>query len=410
MARIRTIKPEFWASEQIMDCSPNARLLFIGMWNFCDDAGIHPASPKTLKAEIFPSDDISASKVEDLVGELIAQGLLERYEVAERPYWVVTGWHHQRIDQPTYKHPQPDGTVPAGAARRRAERQQVASTENVRNLFGEHHANGRRPVDECSPPEGNGRERSGHGSGDGYETHVAQSALPPAPLAASEISRIDSAGDSDSSLVPIQDYSRPDCNAQVSPQRAKPAKRGNPGAAKFKARFEEFWDTFAYKHGKTRAMKAWMAVCGAEKADADLAALADDILRAAEIEALRRPTLVATGRTPIYPEGWLSQRRWEDEGLLSWGQWSPEEQAFVDVFNANIGDACPHVTEWTEKRSELTKVAVAGKMNLDRWGDFWRFVRDGCEFRFPVSYEWFLRRENFAAVADGQYNKETAAA
>ena len=190
----------------------------------------------------------------------------------------------------------------------------------------------------------------------------------------------------------------------------KPVKRGNPGAAKFKARFDEFWDTFAYKHGKTRAMKAWMAVCGAAKADADLAALADEILRAADIEARRRPTLVATGRTPIYPEGWLSQRRWEDEGLLSWGQWSPEEQAFVDVFNANIGDLCPQVADWTEKRSELTKVAVAGKMNLDQWGEFWRFVRDGCEFRFPVSYEWLLVRENFKSVANGQYSKRSEAA
>lgn len=105
MARIRTVKPEFWTSEQIMDCSLNARLLFIGLWNFCDDSGIHPASPRTLKAEIFPSDDISASDVERLVDELIAQGLLEKYEVAGDFYWIVTGWHHQRIDQPTHKHP-----------------------------------------------------------------------------------------------------------------------------------------------------------------------------------------------------------------------------------------------------------------------------------------------------------------
>ena len=42
MARIRTIKPEFWTSEQVVDCSPTARLLFIGLWNFCDDGGVHP--------------------------------------------------------------------------------------------------------------------------------------------------------------------------------------------------------------------------------------------------------------------------------------------------------------------------------------------------------------------------------
>ena len=204
----------------------------------------------------------------------------------------------------------------------------------------------------------------------------------------------------------------PEAVPEVAPaqvEAAKPAERGNPGAAGFKARFDEFWDVFAHKHGKTRAMKAWMAVGGAAGRDADLDALAGEILRAAEIEAGRRSVLVAMGRTPIYPEGWLSQRRWEDEGLLSWGKWSPAEQAFVDVFNAHIGDVCPKVEDWTERRSELTKVAAAGRLTLEQWGRFWQYVRDQCEFSFPISYEWFLRRENFAAVADGQYNKDRRA-
>ncbi len=76
MARIRTIKPEFWTSEQIMECSPMARLLFIGLWNFCDDRGVHPVAYKTLKAEVFPADDILASDVERLVTELVSNELL----------------------------------------------------------------------------------------------------------------------------------------------------------------------------------------------------------------------------------------------------------------------------------------------------------------------------------------------
>ena len=56
MSRIRTVKPEFWTSEQIIACSPIARLLFIGLWNFCDDNGVHPASYIRLKAEVFPPD------------------------------------------------------------------------------------------------------------------------------------------------------------------------------------------------------------------------------------------------------------------------------------------------------------------------------------------------------------------
>lgn len=113
MARIRSIKPEFWTSEQIMECSPNARLLFVGIWTFSDDAGIHPASAKTLKAEVFPSDDITADTVGKLIHELVTQGLLVEFEASGKRYWHVTGWNkHQRIDKPTYRYPRPDKSPP----------------------------------------------------------------------------------------------------------------------------------------------------------------------------------------------------------------------------------------------------------------------------------------------------------
>lgn len=57
MARIRTVKPEFWVSEQVTSCSRGARLLFIGLWNFCDDGGVHAAEHKRLKSEVFPSEN-----------------------------------------------------------------------------------------------------------------------------------------------------------------------------------------------------------------------------------------------------------------------------------------------------------------------------------------------------------------
>lgn len=109
MARIRTIKPEFWTSEQVADCSPNTRLLFIGMWSFCDDNGIHPASLKRIKMEVFPSDSISESELQTAIQELITSRLLSEYDVAGKRYWQVTGWHnHQRIDRPTFKFPLPN--------------------------------------------------------------------------------------------------------------------------------------------------------------------------------------------------------------------------------------------------------------------------------------------------------------
>ena len=108
MARIRSIKPEFWVSEQIAECSPNARLTFIGLWNFSDDNGVHPAKPKTLKAELYPMDDFSAADIAEWVAELVRVGLLVEFESEGLAYWHITGWtKHQKIDRPSCKYPVP---------------------------------------------------------------------------------------------------------------------------------------------------------------------------------------------------------------------------------------------------------------------------------------------------------------
>jgi hypothetical protein len=112
MARIRSIKPEFFVSEQVAELSPTCRLLFVGMWLFCDDAGIHPASSRQLKMEVFPGDNIAIEEIACMVSDMLRVGLLIEYEVPlgseVKKYWQVTGWHHQKIDRPRFIHPQPD--------------------------------------------------------------------------------------------------------------------------------------------------------------------------------------------------------------------------------------------------------------------------------------------------------------
>lgn len=109
MSRIRSIKPEFWVSEQVAECSTNARLTFIGLWNFCDDNGVHPAKPKTLKAELYPMDDFAAAQVEGWMHELMQAGLVVEFTGSDgERYWHVTGWaRHQKIDRPSVKYPSP---------------------------------------------------------------------------------------------------------------------------------------------------------------------------------------------------------------------------------------------------------------------------------------------------------------
>ena len=101
MARIRSIKPDFWASEQILDLSIPARLAFIGLWNFSDDDGLHKASVRSFKAQVFPAGDVSERKMANIVSELMAFGLLrERTDENGTTVWQITGWHHQKIDRP----------------------------------------------------------------------------------------------------------------------------------------------------------------------------------------------------------------------------------------------------------------------------------------------------------------------
>ena len=105
MARIRTVKPEFWSSEQVMSCSPLARLLFIGVWNFCDDGGNHPMSPRTITALVLPGADITTESVDRLLSELVSANLIVIYHTEGKTYLHVQGWKHQKIDKRTFKYP-----------------------------------------------------------------------------------------------------------------------------------------------------------------------------------------------------------------------------------------------------------------------------------------------------------------
>lgn len=192
MARIRSIKPEFWSSEQVMECSPTARLLFIGLWNFCDDAGNHSASLKTIKAEVFPGDDIESSTIRGMLDELSSNGLLVFYSSENKDFLHVTGWHHQRIDKPSFKHPP---------------------------YIPEKSSTTRRTVVDHSPPERSGEERSGE-EGKGGESEGDRS---PTDLLGDDAS----AGSDKPSEVAIvvATYNRllPDCQSVevVNPKRQK---------------------------------------------------------------------------------------------------------------------------------------------------------------------------------------------
>ena len=76
MARIRTIKPEFFTSEDIVSLSPLARLLYIGLWCEADKEGRLVWKPKTFKMRYLPGDNCNIDKICD---ELVKVGVVVLY-------------------------------------------------------------------------------------------------------------------------------------------------------------------------------------------------------------------------------------------------------------------------------------------------------------------------------------------
>jgi hypothetical protein len=76
VARIRTIKPEFFTSEDIVGLSPLARLLYIALWCEADKRGRLAWKPLTFKLRYFPADDCA---INALCEELIHQRVVVLY-------------------------------------------------------------------------------------------------------------------------------------------------------------------------------------------------------------------------------------------------------------------------------------------------------------------------------------------
>lgn len=98
MARIRTIKPDFWTDGNMVKLSPFARLLYIGMWNFtlCDHGHVADDAMK-LKLQILPVDNVD---IDELLAEIMSQGRVVRVADQDgRTYLLVKRFEdHQKID------------------------------------------------------------------------------------------------------------------------------------------------------------------------------------------------------------------------------------------------------------------------------------------------------------------------
>jgi len=116
--RIRTIKPEFWRSDDIAVLPRELRLLFIGLWSYVDDNGVGLDDYRQIAADLFALEE-DPKEARDWVREGLATLsralLVARYEVGGRSLLFIPTWdRHQKIDRPSkerYPRP-PDDWIP----------------------------------------------------------------------------------------------------------------------------------------------------------------------------------------------------------------------------------------------------------------------------------------------------------
>lgn len=263
--RIRSIKPEFWRSEDISCLSIEDRLLFIGLWSYVDDNGVGQDRESLVAADLF-ADDLSRDPRETLarvsggLERLSEAGRIVRYTVDDRAYLAVTNWErHQRIDKPNKpRYPLPtseNATVRDTLATPSRDTRDTLATPS--RLEQGNRGTGEQGSNTLGHPAGD-RERTG--TGDAQSVH------------------------DDECKTPTEDA---------------------PTAPAYPPEFERWWGEYPKKVGKRRALKDWKQAVKRERAGEIIAATR----RFAEYHA-------ACGTEKRFipnPSTWLNRDGWGDE-------------------------------------------------------------------------------------------------
>lgn len=155
MARIRTVKPEFFRHEGLQDLEiahpgQYPMMVFEGLWGHCDKAGRFEWKPRTLKLDILPFLPFDMA---DTLEILAAAGFVRRYTVGGKEYGQIdTFTEHQRLGgkeaQEPSRFPAPDSSTDQSLTEQMATGKQRGS-------------NGEATGKQLGLQEGKGRERKG---------------------------------------------------------------------------------------------------------------------------------------------------------------------------------------------------------------------------------------------------------
>ena len=138
MARIRTIKPEFWSHEDLSALPEATHLLAAALLNYADDEGYFNANTALIKASCSPLREPSVS-IHESLKHLSNIGYLQfgSADNGKRYGRIVKFGDHQRVNRPT-----------------------ESKIKELRIVY-ESSLSAHAHLTEPSPPEGKGREGKG---------------------------------------------------------------------------------------------------------------------------------------------------------------------------------------------------------------------------------------------------------
>ncbi|MER7953887.1 hypothetical protein [Streptomyces sp. NPDC096030] len=250
MARIRSIKPEFFTSLTIADLRLSARLQFIGLWTYVDDNGVGLADPRLIRAAIWPleEDPEVLQRTREDLQSLHAARLVTLYEASGKALLTVNNWsEHQKVSHPRKpRYPRPEDV----------RQRQEPPTD----------------LDSCEPPEDSGE-------------------------APEDFQR------TPESLRPEQGAGS---REQGAGKKTPSPPSGTSGSGEPGPVFDEFWTLYPRKAGKSEAAKAWVK---ATAAGADSSSL----LAAAKAHADYHLAVKTEQQFIPHASTWLNQKRYEDE-------------------------------------------------------------------------------------------------
>jgi hypothetical protein len=150
MARIRSIHPGLWTDETYVALSMPARLLFLGIWNECDDMGSFEWSPLKLKMRLLPADNVDPV---ELLDELTAARCIMPYDAEGKRYGAVRNFcQYQRPKKPTSVYPQTEAVGNWVNINARSTRDGGEPTPSSDTVSGEPTPRSKRPGGEGTPP------------------------------------------------------------------------------------------------------------------------------------------------------------------------------------------------------------------------------------------------------------------